>query len=109
MYFALGPCKRWSVRRLNVALLVANLLGAVVYVIRASPSWTIPQERGLHSMAGEPFVWAGAVLPIIMGFAILNLSWAAYISLKKHRRGWYFWSMSAAAWLVAIWIDFAHH
>lgn len=109
MYHALESYKRWSAHRPSMTLLIINVLGAVIYVIRASPSWAIPQERGLHSMTGEPFVWAGAVLPIIIGFAMLNLIWGLYICVKKRWRSGYFWGMSAAVWLIAIWIDFAHH
>lgn len=111
MDFTFAPQKRRSTGGLNRGLFIANVVGAVVYVIRAMPSWAIPQERaaGVYSVTGEPFVWVGAILPIIMSFAILNLVWGIYIYLNRAWQGSYFWLMSALAWLIAAWIDFAHH
>jgi hypothetical protein len=59
-----------SVRTVSLTLFIVNVIGAISYVVRASPSWAIPQERGLHSMTGEPFVWASFVLPIVAAFAL---------------------------------------
>jgi hypothetical protein len=98
-----------SVSRWSSALFFVNVAGAITYVIGASPSWAIPQERGLHSMTGEPYVWAGFVLPIFAVFALLNLSWGAYICSKRKWRSGYFWLAAAAVWLIAVCVDFAHH
>jgi len=59
MHYTLERDEHWSTRRLSPALFGANIIGAVMYVIMASPSWAIPQERelGLHSITGEPLVW----------------------------------------------------
>jgi hypothetical protein len=95
--------------RWDLALFTVNVLGAITYVIAASRSWAIPQERGLHSTTGEPFVWALFVVPIFAVFALVNLSWGAYICFSKRWRSGYFWLMTAAGWLIAAWIDFAHH
>jgi hypothetical protein len=109
MHSPLAPDKHSSVPWLSVALFTVNVIGAITYVIRASPSWAITQERGLHSATGEPFVWASSVLLIVVGFAMLNLLWGAYICFKKRWGSGYVWLMAAAVWLVAICIDFAHH
>jgi len=109
MHYTLEPYKHYSARRLNLTLFVVNVIGAIIYVVRASPSWAMPQERGLHSMTGEPFVWAGSVLLIVAGFALLNLLWGAYICFSRRWRNGYFWLMTAGVWLIAVWIDFAHH
>ena len=95
--------------RWDVALMAMNVLGAITYVVAASPSWAISQERGLNSTTGEPFVWALFVVPIFAVFAVLNLSWGGYICAKRRWRGGYFWLLAAAVWLIAIGIDFAHH
>ncbi len=62
-----------SSSRWDLALLTVNVLGAITYVIAASRSWAIPQERGLNSTTGEPFVWALFVVPIFAVFAVVNL------------------------------------
>lgn len=103
--------KHFSARRLSLALFIVNIIGAIVYVRAASPSWAIPQERalGVHSVTGEPFVWAVAVLPIFAGFSLLNLLWGAYICVRRKWRSGYFWFATAVIWLIAVWFDFAHH
>jgi hypothetical protein len=95
--------------RLNAILLAANVVGAITYVFAASYSWAIPQERGLQSTTGEPFIWAIAVVPIFVVFVLLDVSWGAYICLKRKRRGGYFWILSTLLWVAVICVDFAHH
>jgi hypothetical protein len=105
----LEPDEYSSVRQVSPTLFIVNVIGATSYVIRASPSWAIPQERGLHSMTGEPFVWASFVLPIVAAFALLNLLWGVFICFSRRWRSGYFWLMTVMVWLIAVWIDFAHH
>jgi hypothetical protein len=97
--------------RLGLALFIVNVIGTISYVVAASHSWAIPQERelGLHSTTGEPLIWALGALPTLAAFTLLNLAWAAYICLKKRWRSGYFWLMTLAVWPIAVWIDFAHH
>jgi hypothetical protein len=69
-------------------LLALNVLGAIGYLIAVSPSWAIPEEHesGIHSISGEPLVWAAAGWPILTMFFLLNLSWAAFILAKRQWR-----------------------
>ncbi len=98
-------------RRRDLLLLAVNVAGIVIYLVAASPSWAIPQERelGILSTTGEPFVWAFSVLPVFCVFALVNLLWGAAICFRKRWRRVYFWVISATLWVPAIWIDFAHH
>ncbi len=100
-----------SVLRLSLTLLMVNVIGTIIYLVAVSPSWAIPQERelGLHSTTAEPVIWALAALPILAAFTLLNLAWGAYICFKKRWRSGYFWPITFAVWLIAVWIDFAHH
>jgi hypothetical protein len=93
------------------ALLAANVLGAIAYLAAASPSWAIPDERasGIHSITGEPFVWALSVWPILTVFVLLNLGWAAVILAKSRWQDGRLWLTAPLIWLVAILVDFAHH
>jgi hypothetical protein len=88
-----------------------NLIGSIGYLIAVSPSWAIPEEReaGIHSSTGEPFVWAAFGWPILALFLLLNLSWAAFILAKRQWQEYLFWLITPSIWLVALWIDFAHH
>ena len=95
----------------SVVLLVLNFIGAVVYVLRASNGWVIPQERelGLNSVTGEPFVWAGSIFPVCAVFPVLNLTWGAFILARKRWQSGIFWLLTIPIWLAAVVIDFAHH
>lgn len=93
----------------SLALLLLNAIGAVAYVFRASVSWAIPQERGLNAITGEPFIWFAATLPVVAVFFVLNLGWGAMIAARRYWRSGRFWLLAALCWLVAVWVDFAHH
>ena len=103
--------KSLSAQRWSVVLLVLNFIGAVIYVIAASHGWVIPQEReaGLHSVTGEPYIWAGYVFPIYAVFLILNLTWGAFILARKRWQSGIFWLLTIPIWLAAVVIDFGHH
>ncbi len=103
--------KNVATQRWSVVLLTANIVGAVVYVVAASHGWVIPQERaaGLHSVTGEPFIWALYILPICVVFFVLNVTWGAFILARKQWRTGVLWLSTIPIWLVAVAIDFAHH
>lgn len=98
-----------SSRKPHIALLLANIIGAAVYLLAASRSWAIPEQRGLHSQTGEPFVWACFVLPIWALYLLLNLTWGAAILVRREWRNSALWLAMALIWLAALGIDFAHH
>jgi len=84
------------------------MMGAAVYVYRASSSWAIPEERGLSATTGAPFTWFLSVMPIIVLFLALNAIWGLFLR-RQHWRTGSFWLLSAMCWLIAIVVDFAHH
>ena len=96
-------------RRVSLALFVLNMIGAVIYVVAASPSWAIPQEHGVVPITGEPFVWFAGVFPIVAGFLLLNLSWGALILGCRRWSSGRYWLSTIPLWLVAVLVDFAHH
>ena len=100
-----------AAQRWGVVLLAANLIGAVIYVVAASHGWVIPQERaaGLHPVTGEPYIWAGYVLPVCAVFFVLNLTWGALIVARRQWRSGVLWLLTLPVWMVAVAIDFAHH
>lgn len=77
--------RKLAAQRWSIVLLVLNFIGAAVYVVRASDGWVIPQERalGLHSVTGEPYIWALSVFPVCAVFLVLNLTWVAFIPRPK--------------------------
>jgi hypothetical protein len=103
--------RKLAAQRWSIVLLVLNFIGAVVYVVRASNGWVIPQERalGLHSVTGEPYIWALSVFPVCAVFLVLNLTWVAFILAQKRWQSGIFWLSTLPIWLVALVIDFAHH
>jgi hypothetical protein len=86
MQVLLGMYDYLSVRRMSVALLILNVIAAVMYVYAAMPSWVIPIERaqGINTVTGEPFVWAVRALPIVAVFFLINLIWGTGICLKRN-------------------------
>jgi len=93
----------------NLALLALNVVGACVYVSRASFSWAIPEERGLVPITGEPFVWFAGIFPVDAVFFVLNSIWGTVILVRRHWLSGRFWLLAAVFWLIAISVDFAHH
>jgi hypothetical protein len=98
-------------RRRRLLLLAANLLGSIWYLIAVSPSWAISQEResGIHSITGEPLVRAASGWPILALFFVVNLSWAAFIVVKRRWQESRLWLIAPVIWLITLWIDFARH
>jgi hypothetical protein len=93
----------------QMALLALNVIGACFYVVRASPSWAIPEERGLVPMTGEPFVWFAGILPVVAVFFVLNSAWGALILVRRRWISGRFWLLAVVSWLIALVIDFEHH
>jgi hypothetical protein len=102
--------KTWSGRfRAPLVLLGLNLIGAGLYVARASHAWAIPQEHGVVPITGEPFAWFVFILPVVAVFAVINFTWGVFILSRRHRRSGSSWLLAALIWSAAIAIDFAHH
>jgi hypothetical protein len=87
-------------QRVNVVWLVLNVLGAIVYLVRASLSWAIPEEHGLIPITGEPYIWFVAVVPILAVFLLLNLTWGAMILGHRQWRSGRLWFLAAVIWLA---------
>ena len=102
---------RISVSTQSIALLFANVVGAIGYVMAASRGgWAIPAERaaGIYTTTGEPFIWLSNILPIVAIFLVINVAWAIILA-RRQWNGGRFWLLAAAVWLAAVVIDFAHH
>ena len=100
-----------SIGAQSIALLVANVSGAILYVFAASRGgWAIPAERaaGIYTTTGEPFIWFLSILPIVAIFLAINTAWAVILS-RRQWSGGRFWLLAAVVWLRAVVIDFAHH
>jgi hypothetical protein len=56
--------------------LVANVIGAAAYVWLSSWTWLEPELRGKDvGSAGAAMVWAMSALPVLVGFALVDLVW----------------------------------
>ena len=103
----------WTKRigTLGAVLLLTNVLGCVIYLLGARHAWIIPEEaaNGVHSITGEPFVWAAFVLPVWIVFLVINLTWGVTILARRRWPHGRIWLMSGFIWIVAVIIDFAHH
>ena len=95
--------------KVSLALLLANVVGTIIYLLVASYGWAIPQERGWHATTGEPFIWALGVMPVWAVFSLLNLSWGAIVAARRQWRSGRLLLVTACVWVIAVVIDFAHH
>lgn len=96
---------------INVLLLLANTVGAVIYLLRARNGWVIPQEEanGIHVITSEPMIWALSILPVCAVFLLVNVIWGGTIAVRRRWASGRMWLVSALVWVTAIIIDFAHH
>jgi hypothetical protein len=92
-------------------LLALNVMGAALYLWWASHAWVNPIERakGLHSITGEPYVWAIGVFPIWAVFLLLNAIWGVLILRWRQWGRGRLWLLVVPIWHIAVVIDFAHH
>jgi hypothetical protein len=92
-------------------MLVANALGVLLYLWMAHFAWAIPEERaaGIYTVTGEPFIWALGVLPVWAVFLVLNASWAVFIAFRRPRTGFLSFALVSALWIIAFFVDLAHH
>jgi len=102
---------RLSFPKVSVAIFVANVSGIAVYLLGARHAWVIPEEKanGIHSITGEPFVWAAFVLPVWIVFLVINLAWGSMIVARRRWLDGRIWLMAFFIWIVAVVVDFAHH
>ena len=97
-----------SVKSLDIAFMVANAVGIVLYLRLASRGWRIPQEHGMVPVTGEPFVWALA-LPVLGAFVLADIVWGGLILRARQSKRRLWWLVTAAVWLLVIGIDFYRH
>jgi hypothetical protein len=97
-----------SAHRLSLVFFITNAIGSITYVFASMASWARPEEvaQGVYPGPGESVVWVARTWPIFICFGLLNLIWLARI---KKRQDSYFLIAAAMIWLIAVWIDFAHH
>lgn len=95
--------------RLDLVLLITNILGVIIYLLRVRYSWAIPAEKGMVPITGEPFIWTLAILPIIAVFPVLNIAWGTIILVTRQWQRGRLWSLSVLVWVLAVVVDFAHH
>jgi hypothetical protein len=94
------------VKPLDLAFLLSNSVGILLYLWLASRGWRMPEEHGAIPVTGEPFVWALA-LPVLGAFLLADTVWAGLL-LRQPKRGLW-WVISGGLWAIALWVDFAHH
>jgi hypothetical protein len=98
-------------RWLDLAMLVANALGVLLYLWRAHDAWFIPEERaaGINTVTGEPLIWALGVFPVWAAFFLADAAWVAITVAENLPRRLVLFALVSAFWVVGVIIDFAHH
>lgn len=98
------------VERLSLAFLALNVFGVIAYLVWASQTWVVPQERGMNTATpGDALVWGAFVLPLFAAFFILNLVWGSLIVFQRRWRTGRLWLSGLIVWTVAIAVDILRH
>src|SRR6476646_8722511 len=95
--------------RVNVALALANVIGAFVYVKEASQAWVNPEQGGSDNLAAEPIVWAVRAVPVFFAFNLINVIWGIAMLARVQGRSGQLYATVWLVWIIAIAVDFAHH
>jgi hypothetical protein len=93
---------------LDVTFMLANVVGVAIYLPLASRGWRIPEEHGAIPVTGEPFIWAEA-LPLLGIFLLANIVWGGLLLRYPQPKRGRWWLITGGLWVIAIWVDFAHH
>jgi hypothetical protein len=108
---SITPVKRPAgsfVKFIDIAFMAANVVGIVLYLVLASRGWRNPQEHGMIPVTGEPFVWVLAV-PVLGAFLLVYIAWGGLLLRYRESTRWLWWLITGGAWLLTIYVDFAHH
>jgi hypothetical protein len=95
--------------------LAVNALGAIVYLTVASPAWVEPALADLPEAhgGGAAFVWFLSVVPVVLGFVVLDVVVLAWAFRARRKAG--NWPFTNLAWLIlplwccAMIVDLARH
>jgi hypothetical protein len=98
----------------NLCIVLANTLGAAVYLWFSVPLWA-PAELANISGAGvgDPIIWGFTALPTFAFFLLLNLVWLIWAGTSFFlRRKWpikIIYLLVPLLWGVTLYVDFSHH
>ena len=95
-------------KTLDVTFMLANVVGVAIYLLLASRGWRIPEEHGAIPVTGEPFIWADA-LPVLGIFLLANIVRGGLLLRYRQPKRGLWWLITGGLWVIAIWVDFAHH
>jgi hypothetical protein len=85
------------------------MLGMVAYLKLASALWVRPGEEGTPGGAGDAFYWLLILVPILVGFFLLN-SLALFAIIRRmrpvgRRLALALWFAVAAMWIGVVVVD----
>lgn len=84
-------------------MLIANLLGAAIFLWVASKSWIEPQLQDYPGASGgSASVWFFSAMPVFLVFALLDfvvLMWAIFRTVQYSRLTDVWWLLSELWWL----------
>jgi hypothetical protein len=98
----------------NLAIVLANVLGAAIYLWFSVPHWAPAELANMSGAgAGDPIIWGLSALPTFAFFLLLNLVWLLWAGTMFFvRRRWpvkIIYLVVPALWAVTLYVDFSHH
>jgi hypothetical protein len=100
--------------RANLSIVLANVLGAAIYLWFSVPLWA-PAELANEPGAGvgDPIIWGFTALPTLALFVLVNFVWLLWAGTMFFvRRRWLVKIIYLAVpvlWVVTLFVDFSHH
>ena len=93
--------------------IVANTVGAAIFLYRVSMSWIDPATYIPGTNGAAPFIWFAYAYPFFVAFGLAHLiagPIALVILVRRKQSGWLVALMcTAAIWTCALWFDGIHH
>lgn len=96
--------------RVQLCWLFFNALGIVLFLDLASDAWIEPELANVPgASAGDFIVWGFQAFPVLIVFLLLHVFLAVTMLHGAHRLWLCVVGATAAFWLVAFFLDNAHH
>ena len=89
--------KYWLKNHRNLALFIANVLGAMVYLPLALIGWT----RLTRRVTPEP-LFRSLSAGVLLLFIVVNLAWGIVVLASPRPRRWDYFGLVWGVWIVAV-------
>jgi hypothetical protein len=94
--------------RLQLLLLLTELISASIYLNLASAGWRNPAADSSAPVMGEPYAWA-TCLPVLAFMVLFTIVWGIFVVKRSKRMAIATFAVGLVVCVGSICIDFYHH